>query len=75
MAIESAILGSLVATAGAALMQIISKLKCAYRHSTDGCEPASAFMDGRLEKDREELEVHTIELNGVEFLYAARKRE
>ena len=73
--VDSAILGSIVASLGALLMQIVSKVKCAYRHGADGCSPACAFMDGRLEKDHEELEVHTITCNGVELLYAARKKE
>ena len=56
-------------------MQIISKVKCVYRHTAEGCEPACACMDGKLERDHEVLEVHTVQVNGVELIYAARKPE
>ena len=73
MAIDSAILGSLVTTAGGLLMQIISKLKCSYRHTDDGCLPACAFMDGKLERDHDELEVHTVTANDLDMIYVSRK--
>ena len=56
-------------------MQIISKVKCDYRHTAEGCEPACACMDGKLERDHEILEVHTVQVNGVELIYAARQPE
>ena len=52
---------------------IIAKVKCVYRRTDDGCQPACACMDGKLEKDNDELEVHTVSLNGVDLIYAARK--
>ena len=51
--LSDAILGSLVATCGGLLMQIISKVKCVYRRTENGCEPACACMDGKIEKDHE----------------------
>ena len=75
MGAESFALGSLITTIGGLLMQIISKVKCVYRHTAEGCEPACACMDGKLEKEQECLEVHTVEVNGVQMLYAARKPE
>ena len=71
--VDPAILGSLVTTAGGLLMQIISKVKCVYRHTDEGCQPACACMDGKLEKDNDELEVHTVQANGIDMLYVARK--
>ena len=56
-------------------MQIISKVKCVYRHTENGCEPACACMDGKIERDNDELEVHTVQVNGVDMMYVARKRE
>ena len=50
MGAESALLGSLITTAGGLLMQLIAKIKCVYRHTEDGCQPACACMDGKLEK-------------------------
>ena len=54
-------------------MQIISKVKCVYRRTENGCEPACACMDGKIEREHEELEVHTVPVNGVELLYVSRK--
>ena len=50
MGAESALLGSLITTAGGLLMTLIAKIKCVYRHTEDGCSPACACMDGKLEK-------------------------
>ena len=75
MGAEAAILASIVTTAGGLLMQIISKVKCVYRHTENGCEPACACMDGKIERDNDELEVHTVQVNGVDMMYVARKRE
>ena len=56
-------------------MQIISLVKCVFRHTDYGCEPACACMDGKIERDNDELEVHTVQVNGVDMMYVARKRE
>ena len=75
MGAESALLGSLITTAGGLLMQLIAKIKCVYRHNTEnGCEPACACMDGKLERDQDELEVHTVQANDVDLIYVAKKR-
>ena len=55
-------------------MQIISKLKCSYRHADDSCVPACAFMDGKLERDHDELEVHTVTANDIDMIYVSRKK-
>ena len=53
--------------------QLIAKIKCVYRHTEDGCQPACACMDGKLEKEQDELEVHKVEANGIDMLYVAKK--
>ena len=73
MGAEAALLGSLITTAGGLLMQLISKIKCVYRHDQDGCQPACACMDGKIEKDNDELEVHTVTANDVDLIYVAKK--
>ena len=30
-------------------------------------------MDGKLEKEQDELEVHKVEANGIDMLYVAKK--
>ena len=72
MGAESALLGSLITTAGGLLMQLISKIKCLYRHES-GCSPSCACMDGKIEKDNDELEVHTVQANDIDLIYVARK--
>ena len=73
MGAESALLGSLITTAGGLLMQLISKIKCLYRHDQDGCNPSCACMDGKIERDQDELEVHTVSANDIDLIYVARK--
>ena len=73
MGAESALLGSLITTAGGLLMTLIAKIKCVYRHTEDGCQPACACMDGKLEKEQDEQEVHKVEANGIEMLYVSKK--
>ena len=74
MGAESALLGSLITTAGGLLMTLIAKIKSVYRHTEDGCSPACACMDGKLEKEQDELEVHTVQANSVDLIYVAKKR-
>ena len=73
MGAESALLGSLITTAGGLMMQIIAKIKFVYRHDQDGCQPACACMDGKIEKDNDELEVHSVQANGIDLIYVAKK--
>ena len=54
-------------------MQLISKIKCVYRHDESGCQPACACMDGKIEKENDELEVHTVQANDIALIYVARK--
>ena len=73
MGAESALLGSLINTAGGLLMQLTSKIKCVYRHDQDGCQPACACMDGKIKKDNDELGAHTVTANNVDLIYVADK--
>ena len=70
---ESALLGSAVSTLGGLLAVCLAKTKCSYRRTDQGCMPQCAFMDAVLEKDHEEIEVHTIKVNDVELLYVSNK--
>ncbi len=73
MGAESCALGSLITTVGGLLMQIISKIKCVYRHTEDGCSPSCAFMDSKLERDTE-LSVHTVTANDLDLIYIGKKQ-
>ena len=73
MSAESALLGSLITSVTGLLGLIIAKVKCVYRRTNEGCQPAGACMDGKLEKDNDELEAHTVSANGVDLIYVAKK--
>ena len=62
-------------TAGVGLATlIIHRIKCAYRRSDEGeCLPSCACQEKPLEEESE-LTVHRVTLNGLELIYAARKR-
>ena len=73
MGAESALLATLITSVTGLVGMCIQKVKCAYRHTDEGCQPACACMDGRLEKDNDELEVHTVQANGLDLLYVGKK--
>ena len=70
---SAALLGSLITSVTGLLGMVIAKVKCVYRRTDEGCQPACACMDGKLEKDNDELEVHTVAANGVDLIYVAKK--
>ena len=70
---SAALLGSLITSVTGLLGMIIAKVKCVYRRTDEGCQPACACMDGKLEKDNDELEVHTVAASGVDLIYVAKK--
>ena len=69
----AALLGSLITSVSGLLGLLIAKIKCVYRHTDEGCPPACACMDGKIEKDNELLETHTVQANGLDLIYVARK--
>ena len=73
MGAESALLATLITSITGLCGMCIQKVKCAYRHTDEGCQPACACMDGKLEKDNDELEIHTVQANGLDLIYVAKK--
>ena len=47
------------------MMQLISKVKCSYRHNDESSVSACAVTDDKLERDHDELEVHTVTANDI----------
>ena len=72
MGAESALLATLITSVTGLCGMCIQNVKCAYRHTDEGCQPACACMDGRLEKESE-LEVHSVQANGLDLLYVGKK--
>ncbi len=75
MGAERALLATLITSITRLCGMCIQKVRCAYRHTNDSCEPACACVDGKLEKDNDELEVHTVQANSIDLIYVARKRD
>ena len=73
MGAESALLATLITSITGLCGMCIQKIKCAYRHTDEGCQPACACMDGKLEKDNDELEIHPVQANGLDLIYVAKK--
>ena len=73
MGAESALLGSAIASLTGLIGMCIAKVKCVYRHTEEGCQPACACMDGKLERENELLETHVVQANGLDLIYVARK--
>ncbi len=73
MGAESALLGNLITRITGLLGLLIAKVKCVYRHTDEGCQPACACMDAKLERDNELLETHVVQANGIDLIYVARK--
>ncbi len=73
MGAESALLGSLITSVTGLVGMCIAKIKCVYRHTDDGCHPACACMDAKLEKENAELEVHSAQANGLDLIYVAKR--
>ena len=73
MGAESALLGSLITPVGGILGLLCQQIKCVYRHDATGCQPACACMDGKIERDDDELEVHTVQANGLDLLFVGKK--
>ena len=72
MGAESALLATLITSVTGLCGMCIQKVKCAYRHTEEGCQPACACMDGRLDKESE-LEVHSCHANGLDLLNVGKK--
>ena len=73
MGAESALLATLITSVTGLIGMCLAKVKCAYRHTDEGCSPNCAFMDARLEKDNDELVFHSIQANGLDLLYVGKK--
>ena len=66
MGAESALLGSLITSLTGLCGMIIAKVKCVYRRTEDGCQPACACSGQPLEHQEEDIEVRRFELEGKE---------
>ena len=73
MGAESALLGSLITSISGLLAVCISKCKCIYRHTENGCEPACGFSDRPLAPDDHEIEIFNEHISDIPVLIISKK--
>ncbi len=66
-------LGALVSSSFALAGLIVSRVKCIYRHTPDGCQPACACRGQPLEHQEEDNEIRQIEIEGTTIAVMMKK--
>ena len=70
---DPALYGARLSSTFSLLALIFSRLKCIYRHTDEGCQPACAFSGQPLEHQEEEIELRRIEIEGKEVVVLIKK--
>ena len=70
---DPALQGALVSSAFSMAALIMSRIKCVYRHTDDGCQPACACSGQPLEHQQEDIELRRVELEGKEIVVLIKK--
>ena len=70
---DQALYGALLSSTFSLAALCVSRLKCIYRRTDEGCQPACAFSGQPLEHQEEEIEVRHIELEGKEVVVLFKK--
>ena len=73
MGAESALLGSLITSVSGLLAVCISKCKCIYKHTENGCEPSCGFSDRPLGPDDHEIEIFNEQISDIPVLIISKK--
>ena len=73
MGAETAILASTISSAFSLATLIISRIKCYYERSEDGCSPKCACMDHPILSDDHEIEITESKLNDTSVLTISKK--
>ena len=71
--VDSALYGALLSSTFSLLALCASRLKCIYRHTSEGCQPACAFSGQPLEHQEEEIELRRVEIEGKEVVVLIKK--
>ena len=73
MGVESALLGSIVATVGGLAGVVLAKCRCVYKRNDDGeCSPACGFSDKPL-NDHHEIEIFEHQIHDTPVLIITKK--
>ena len=73
MGAETAILASTISSAFSVATLIISRIKCYYERTEDGCAPKCACMDHPILSDDHELEITREMLSDTPVLIVSKK--
>ena len=73
MGAETAILASTISSAFSLATLIISRIKCYYERTEDGCAPKCACMDHPILSDDHEIEITESKLNDTSVLIISKK--
>ncbi len=72
MALES-LYGAQLSSSFSLAALLVSRVKCIYRHSEDGCQPACACSGQPLEHQEEDIEIRRVEIEGKEVVVLLKK--
>ena len=75
MGAETAILASTISSAFSLATLIISRIKCYYERTEEGCAPKCACMDHPILSDDHEIEITESKLNDTSVLIISKKSE
>ena len=70
---DPALQGALVSSAFSLAALVVSRIKCVYRHTDEGCQPACACSGQPLEHQEEDIELRRVELEGKEIIVLIKK--
>ena len=73
MGAETAILASTISSAFSLATPIISRIKCYYERTEDGCAPKCACMDHPILSDDHEIEITESKLNDTSVSIISKK--
>ena len=74
MGVESALLGSIVATVGGLAGVVLAKCRCVYRRNEEGvCLPSCGFSDKPLVPEDHEIEVFHEHVDDIPVLIITKK--
>ena len=70
---DPALQGALVSSAFSLAALLVSRIKCVYRRTDEGCQPACACSVQPLEHQEEDIELRRVELEGKEIIVLIKK--
>ena len=65
--------GALFSSSFSLFALIMSRVKCIYRRTEDGCQPACACSGQPLEHQEEDIEIRRVEIEGKEVAILIKK--